>query len=88
MDELNSKTTEMTGVKQDDIDGAESLESVIAKFNNYVSNTFVLKNKSYRIITFGNWELGIQLFVEAKQKRISLAEHFTTFFNVTREFRK
>lgn len=79
MEQLNVKTTELTGVKQDDIAQAQSLESVIAKFNNYVSNSFVLKNKSYRIITFGTWELGIQLHVEAIQKRISLAEHFVTY---------
>jgi heterogeneous nuclear ribonucleoprotein F/H len=87
MEQLNPKTTEQTGVKQDDIDEAESLESVLSKFNNYVSNSFVLKNKSYRIITFGSWELGIQLYVEAKQKRISLADHFTTYFDVIQEFR-
>ena len=36
MEHLNSKTVETTGVTEEDIEQAESLESVLTKFNNFV----------------------------------------------------
>jgi DNA polymerase III alpha subunit (gram-positive type) len=88
MEHLNSKTVELTGVTQEDIEHAESLESVLAKFHDFVSNSFVLKNKSYCIITFGHWELGYQLGIEATQKKINLDNCFTHFLDIRGEFLK
>lgn len=88
MEHLNSKTVELTGVTQEDIDRAEPLERVLTKFSDFVSNSFLLKNKSYCIITFGHWELAYQLLIEASQKKINLDNCFTTFFDVRSEFRK
>lgn len=88
MEHLNSKTVELTGVTQEDIDRAEPLERVLTKFSDFVSNSFVLKNKSYCIITFGHWELAYQLLIEASQKKINLDNCFSTFFDVRDEFHK
>lgn len=99
MEHLNSRTVELTGVTQEDIEHAESLESVLTKFNNFVFNSFVLKNKSYCIITFGHWELAYQLYIEMSQKKINfskidlstsadLGHHFYFVFDLRKEFLK
>ena len=88
MEHLNSKTLELTGVTQNDIDGAGTLESVLEKFQDFITNSFVLKNKSYCIITFGNFELGYQLGIEATRKKINLDSCFSNFFNLSVEFKK
>lgn len=89
MEHLNSRTIELTGITQKEIENAESLESVLDKFQEYVSNSFVVKNKSYCIITFGHWEVGYQVGIEALQKKINNKYWcFTSFFNVVEEFKK
>ena len=69
------------------IKNAESLQSVLKKFHEYVTTNFILKQKNFKIITFGSWELGVQLWVEARQKSINLAEYFLSYYDIIHEYR-
>jgi inhibitor of KinA sporulation pathway (predicted exonuclease) len=85
--ELTEFCTELTGITNDQINSGISLRECINLFNEYVQENFISKNKSFCIITDGQWDLKQLLLREATKKNIPLAPHFKRFFDLRREYK-
>eukprot|EP01103_Thecamoeba_quadrilineata_P015118 TRINITY_DN467_c0_g1_i2.p1 TRINITY_DN467_c0_g1~~TRINITY_DN467_c0_g1_i2.p1 ORF type:complete len:472 (+),score=49.63 TRINITY_DN467_c0_g1_i2:26-1417(+) len=86
--ELTTFCKNLTGITDDMLRGAPHLEEVIKQFDNYVYSNFINNNKSFCLLTDGPWDLKHCLRNEANSKKIKLASHYATFFDLRVEFGK
>jgi inhibitor of KinA sporulation pathway (predicted exonuclease) len=67
---------------------AESLQSVVQYFDNYVFSNFIRNNKAFCLLTDGPWDIKLCLREEARIKGVKLAAHYSKFFDLRVEFKK
>jgi len=60
--------SKLTGITKDMVEDAESLLTVVQKFDSYIMEKFGGNKNSFRLVTDGIWDLQIQLGNEAKKK--------------------
>jgi RNA recognition motif-containing protein len=71
-----------------DVAFSPSLKDAVAKFDTYLYHSFALRQKSFCLLTDGQWELPQVLAIEATRKAVPLGSHFRTYFDLRTEFAK
>eukprot|EP00871_Galdieria_phlegrea_P000519 jgi/Galph1/1468/GphlegSOOS_G149.1 len=67
---------------------AQNLREAVLYFDNFIFEKFTSCGKSFCLLTDGPWDLRHLLLVEASRKRIKLAHHYRTYFDLRVEFRR
>jgi len=80
--------SKLTGITKDMVEDAESLLTVVQKFDSYIMEKFGGNKNSFRLVTDGIWDLQIQLGNEAKKKNIELNWWYKEYFDIKQEFIK
>lgn len=84
---LSQFCTELTGIKQEQVDKADTLVTVYHRHKRWIADN-VPKDKEFVIATCGHWDLGKHLPYELKIKKISKASaHYDAYINVKDEFK-
>jgi ERI1 exoribonuclease 3 len=87
--ELTEFCTQLTGLTNEIIfTQGKPLRQVIKLFDDYLEENFYSKSRKFALVTDGQWDLKQLLLRETKKKKIPLASHYRTFFDLRAEFQK
>jgi ERI1 exoribonuclease 3 len=78
--------TQLTGIREDQLTKAKELKEVLAIFGDYLKEQFISSNKSFALITDGDWDCKVQLLSETSKKGIPLEYWGRQYINVQRAF--
>ncbi|KAJ3033331.1 hypothetical protein HDV00_006487 [Rhizophlyctis rosea] len=80
--------THLTGVSQERIDEAGSLNEAISQIDFYLQSNFTTKGKTFCFVTYGDEDLRFHLPREAREKSTSLPPYFSMYFDINQEVAK
>lgn len=72
----------LTGITQADVDHAPTLQVVLARFEEYLQKTFVARNKSFCVVTDGEWDCKVQILGETILKQLPRPKPCMRFINI------
>jgi inhibitor of KinA sporulation pathway (predicted exonuclease) len=82
---LTDFCTELTGITQDKVDSADTLEIVLEKLDKFLEECGILKSK-FCFVTCGDWDLRTCLRSEAKYKKLKYQDYLNSWINVKKVF--
>jgi inhibitor of KinA sporulation pathway (predicted exonuclease) len=85
---LSKFCTDLTGITQDKIDTAKSLENILKLHKKWLYDNVNAPDSKIFIITCGDWDFNVCLANEAKLHDIELASIYKKWINIKSEFKQ
>ena len=85
---LSPFCTRLTGITQDDVDGAPELPEALEMFDEFVGDACGWGSSAFCVATDGAWDVGTMLVGECARKRVKLRRYWKRYFDVRAEFSK
>ena len=85
---LTDECEKATGIGPMALESAGTIENAVQEFNDYLYRSFTANNKEFCLMTCGEVSLKRWLRIDAKRKGVVLPAHFSSFVDLTTEFRK
>jgi hypothetical protein len=86
--DLTAECEKATGIGPMALEAAQTIESAVQEFNDYLYRSFTANNKEFCLLTCGEAGLKRWLRVDAKRKGVALPAHFSSFVDLVAEYRK
>ena len=83
--QLSEFCTELTGITQDKVECADTLDIVLQNFHKFLEESGILNSK-FSFVTCGDWDLRTCLNNEAKYKKLQYHTYLNSWINVKHVF--
>ncbi|VDM83336.1 unnamed protein product [Strongylus vulgaris] len=78
---ITSFCTHLTGIIQEMVDNQPAIDEVLRQFHSWMKDEGLLNSRT-AFVTCGDWDLGIMLPSEAKNKRLEIPDYFSQWINI------
>ncbi|CAJ0589203.1 unnamed protein product [Cylicocyclus nassatus] len=82
---ITSFCTHLTGIIQEMVDNQPTIDEVLQRFHLWMKHEGMLSSRT-AFITCGDWDLGIMLPSEAKNKRFEVPQYLRQWINVKKSY--
>lgn len=80
---LTEETLSVTGIAKESLETKGlSFSEIFFKFVNLIYEKVISLHRTYRFVTFGDWQLNYQLPIECKQKELTMSQVFMSSSNI------
>jgi hypothetical protein len=80
---ITEETISVTGITKESLEAKGlSFSEILFKFVNLIYEKVISLQRTYRFITFGDWQLNYQLPIECKQKGLTMSQIFQSSSNI------